>query len=132
MTPDDLKDIPDGTLIALRVEGRLDRSKDKNSLDTCVVMLNDRIRLLYIEGETAALLRMATSIEVLPEPVVEPTRRLAMVVDRDGLPWVRRDEWSPPRWQATGSSLYPWLWVDLAKAVGPLTVVFEGLENDNG
>jgi hypothetical protein len=122
MTPDDIKDIPDGALVRLTVEGRL-RYED----DECLLIPVDHPygNLLSKGGNSYATLRMATAIEVLPEPVVEP-KRFAVVTDKIGSTYVRNGAGTHPWGVVGGSGVLSWDYI--VSNNGPLTVVFEGVD----
>jgi hypothetical protein len=125
MTPADLEGIPNGALVEMKVRGRLQRAADR-----CVSLRPDGEALTFglvgTENYQYPLLTAVTAVEVLPEPVVEPTKRLAMVTDRHGCPWVQVNEWPPTRWQTPGEVGPSILWEVLVDNSGPLTVIFEG------
>ncbi len=82
MNPDDLADIPDGALVRLTVEGRLARGVG-HSISIWADMPDRHASDLLVFSARGAtdLLSMATAVEVLPEPVVEPTGLWAPVAE---------------------------------------------------
>lgn len=133
MNPADLDGIPDGALVRLTVEGRLARGVG-HSISIWADMPDRHASDLLVFSARGAtdLLSMATAVDVLPEPVIEPTGDWAVVLDRHGHPWVRH----PPsgaiythHWQSgQGSGAYRW--DRLVEGFGPLKVVFEGVNDD--
>jgi len=102
-----------GALVRLTVEGR--------------VPLNTNLSQLSIDGQPGL---KVTAVEFLDEPLKEPTRPYAMVVDKEGFPWVLKpaDGVRRKHWRSIGmTGIFPW--DKLVEAAGPLTIVFEGVDD---
>lgn len=129
MTPDDIKDIPDGTLVRLTVEGRL--AREYGGPGCWITAGGDNLRLTYSGNESSAYaLRMATAIEVLSEPVTEPTGDYAIVRDCNGTTWVAlpADRIYQRRWASVGGAGGHYRWDRLVQYGEPLTIVSSGVD----
>lgn len=122
MNADDLKGLPDGALVRLTVEGRIASS---GTTTDASLMVDGTIYPLCIGGIPWGLLSGTTVIEVLPDPLVEPTKPHALVTDSYGYGWVR--DRAGVWWQAGQEDSHHW--DGLVRIFGPLTVLFEGIDD---
>lgn len=126
MTLDDLKDIPDKALVRFTGEARASRT----GLGVYGLALGRHGEFLLCDanGRPSSLLNFLIAIEVLPEPVVEPTGAWATVLDRDGDPWFLETRLDSPIWRSFDGDLRDRAWSQLVEDFGPLTVVSKGVD----
>lgn len=126
MKPSDIEKIPDGALVEMVIRGRLRRMASGSTMLRDIEDPNRWTHLSDGDGYAHSALLMATAIEVLPEPVIEPTKEHAVVFDSYRYQWVR--DRGGVWWRAGEANGKDWY--DLIKTYGPLTVVFEGVDDD--